>query len=311
MEFQGIEHYPVLYREVIENLPQNCEFVFDGTLGHGGHAKLILKRPELQKYFGIDQDMNIINHFTENVLDERLKLYHGNFAEAPNFAIPELEDSQLDAVLLDLGTSMSQLKNPDRGFSFLKDGPIDMRMNNTTSFTVKEWLEEASIDEISQVILDYGEDKFHYRIARAVHERIHEVNTTLELASVIENCLPKSHLRKQKIHGATRTFQAFRIHINNELEVLKNSLDYFFKTLKPGGRLLVISFHSLEDRIVKKKFRTWVEESNMPKHLLPEGEYKEALGKMISRKGFGPSAIETEENPASRSARLRVFEKRK
>lgn len=311
MEFQGIEHYPVLYREVIENLPSECEYVFDGTLGHGGHAKLILQDPKVKKYFGIDQDMNIINHFTENVLDKRLKPYHGNFSETSKLSIPELEDSKLDAVLLDLGTSMSQLKNPDRGFSFLKDGPIDMRMNNTSSFTVKEWLEEASIDEISQVILEYGEDKFHYRIARAIHERIQDIHTTLELASVIENCLPRSHLRKQNIHAATRTFQAFRIHINNELEALKDSLDYFLDTLKPGGRLLVISFHSLEDRIVKKKFRTWVEESNMPKHLLPEGEYKEPLGKLISRKGFEPSKVETEENPASRSARLRVFEKRK
>ncbi|MCO4781841.1 MAG: 16S rRNA (cytosine(1402)-N(4))-methyltransferase RsmH [Candidatus Cloacimonetes bacterium] len=311
MEFQGIEHYPVLYREVIENLPPECEFVFDGTLGHGGHAKLVLQDPKVIKYFGIDQDINIIQHFTNNVLDDRLKLYHGNFSEAPELSIPELDESKLDAVILDLGTSMSQLKNPKRGFSFLKDGPIDMRMNNSSSFTVKEWLQEASIEEISQVILDYGEDKFHYRIARAIHERIDDINTTLELASVIENCLPKSHLRKQKIHGATRTFQAFRIHINNELEVLKNSLDYFLGTLKPGGRLLVISFHSLEDRIVKKKFRTWLEESNMPKHLLPEGEYKEALGKMISRKGFEPSKLEVEENPASRSARLRVFEKRK
>ncbi|MCJ8346393.1 16S rRNA (cytosine(1402)-N(4))-methyltransferase RsmH, partial [bacterium] len=230
--------------------------------------------------------------------------------EAKIFEIDEMQSSNLDLVLLDLGTSMSQLKNAERGFSFMKDGPIDMRMNASSSITVKEWLEEASIDEISQVILDYGEDKFHYRIARSIHERIENIDSTLELAAVIENCLPKSHLRKQKIHGATRAFQAFRIHINNELEVLKNSLDFFLDSLKPGGRLLVISFHSLEDRIVKQKFRSWLEESNMPKELLPEGEYKEALGKMISRKGFGPSDLEIEENPASRSARLRVFQKK-
>ncbi|PCJ20702.1 MAG: 16S rRNA (cytosine(1402)-N(4))-methyltransferase [Candidatus Cloacimonadota bacterium] len=310
MKFQGIEHYPVLYREVLENIPQNCKFVFDGTLGHGGHAKLILQDKKIEKYFGIDQDANIINHFSENILDERLILHHGNFSEAKKFGIEEIKNSNLDLVLLDLGTSMSQLKTPQRGFSFMKDGPIDMRMNDTSSFTVKEWLEEASIDEISQVILEYGEDKFHYRIARSIHENIHNINTTLELASIIENCLPKSHLRKQKIHGATRSFQAFRIYINNELEVIQNSLDFFFDSLKSGGRLLVISFHSLEDRIVKRKFRSWLEESNMPKHLLPEGEYKEALGKMISRKGFEASKIELEENPPSRSARLRVFEKK-
>lgn len=304
-----ISHYPVLFREVLEHLPVECCRIFDGTLGHGGHARAILEaRPDVMHYFGVDRDPDVISRFESNPTDPRLLLIHGNFCEVLQRRHQFLEDALLDAVFLDLGTSQYQLKNAARGFSFLREGPLDMRMNPKENMPLRSWLAEADQEEISDILLRFGEEKFHFRIARAIVENREKLHTTLDLASVIENCLPRSYLRKSPIHGATRSFQAFRIFINQELDSLEKALDQAVEALRPGGRILVISFHSLEDRIVKKRFQEWERDLGVPEFL--RNHYPGSVkprGRRFPRKAIFPGNLELSENEPSRSARLRVF----
>jgi 16S rRNA (cytosine1402-N4)-methyltransferase len=304
-----VPHYPVLYREVIGHLPESCETFFDGTLGHGGHAKEILsKRKDLELYFAVDQDPEVVRRFESDPIDPRVVLIQGNFSEVLSQREKHFGEKRLDVVFLDLGTSQYQLKNPSRGFSFLHDGPLDMRMNPGEGIPLSSWISQAEIEEISGVLRDFGEEKFHFRIARAIVENRERITTTLDLAKVIENCLPKSYLRKSPIHGATRSFQAFRIFLNRELESLETALDNAIEALRPGGRILVISFHSLEDRIVKRRFQDWESELGVPdelRHIFKDA--RKARGKRNPRKPIRPSMEEISENDASRSARLRVF----
>ena len=273
-----ISHYPVLFREVLEHLPVESYRIFDGTLGHGGHARAILEaRPEITHYFGVDRDPAVISRFRENPIDPKVLLLHGNFYEVLQQRRQFLEDIPLDAVFLDLGTSQYQLKNAARGFSFLREGPLDMRMNPEENIPLGRWLLEATQEEISDILLRFGEEKFHYRISRAIVEHRERLHSTLDLASVIENCLPKSYLRKSPIHGATRSFQAFRIFINQELDSLEKALDEAVESLRPGGKILVISFHSLEDRIVKKRFQDWERDLGVPEFL--REHYPDEIGR--------------------------------
>ncbi len=301
-------HYPVLHREVVENCPQNSKYVLDGTFGHAGHAKHLLSYlPSIESYLALDQDPDVIADFETLNFDgsSKIELIHANFADTPIYE--NRIKKQLDFILLDLGTSMYQLQNADRGFSFIKEGPLDMRMNNGEGILLKDWIDTASQEEISRVLKEYGEEKFHHRISIAISENRHNLNSTLDLANCIEQCLPKSYLRQYKIHAATRSFQAFRIMLNKELESLKRALEQLLPYLSPGGRIVVISFHSLEDRIVKTIFREW-ERSDNPIPGFP-GEFKISLGSCKPRKVIRPSTLEIEENSASRSARMRVFEK--
>ena len=299
-------HYPVMYREVVENCPINAKHILDGTFGHAGHAKHLLQHlPSVESYLALDQDPDVIAEFKTINFEgsSKIQLIHTNFADISSYK--NLIKHQLDFILLDLGTSMYQLQNAQRGFSFLKEGPLDMRMNNERGIPLKDWISSATKEEISHILREYGEEKFHYRIAVAISENSRNINSTLDLANCIEQCLPKSYLRQQKIHAATRSFQAFRIMLNQELECLKAALGQFLHHLCVGGRMVVISFHSLEDRIVKTTFREWERED----HPIPgfSGELKVSFGACKPRKVIRPSNLEVVENSASRSARMRVF----
>jgi len=310
MDPSEIIHVPVLCKEVVEALPDPCHFIMDGTLGHGGHARAILdQKPEVQRYFGVDQDPNVIEYFREHSLDPRFIPVHSNFARALERRDQVMENRVLDAVFLDLGTSQLQLKDGERGFSFLRNGPLDMRMNPKEGYSLGHWLKEAGIEEISRVLRDYGEEKFHYRIATRIVENQKKLETTLDLARLIERCLPRSYLRQQKIHGATRSFQAFRIYINEELHSLEKALDLALEALRPGGRLIVISFHSLEDRIVKLRFKQWEQAPGIPEFIRTQTRIPKPRGKRWNRKVIRPSPEEEKTNESSRSSRLRVFEK--
>ena len=313
MEIQQIEHYPVLYREVLRYLPEPCQSVLDGTLGHGGHAKVILNAHPIERYVGLDRDPAVIRFFEQNPIGDCFTTLHCNFSDREKIEAFFEEQPCLDAILLDLGTSQFQLRNPERGFSFLTEGPLDMRMNTAKGMTLADFLKVASVEELSQIIREYGEDKFHFRIARRICEVAGSLESTLDLAREIENCLPKDYLRKQKIHGATRTFQALRIYLNRELDSLEEALGFLLDFLRDGGRLLIISFHSLEDRMVKQCFAKWEsKKSSVPSELraVLGDDPEPSRGVRITRKAIKPGDLEIRENPPSRSARLRVFERR-
>lgn len=309
-QIKQIEHYPVLYREVLQHVPAEARVFFDGTFGHGGHAQLLFESRNLEKYLGVDLDPQALKSAEEKMGFDRLILEHNRFDRALESLERKglLSKGEIDFALVDLGTSQFQLREAARGFSFLKEGPLDMRMNNHSGMDLKSWLMEAEIEEISEVIRKYGEDKFHYRIAKAIHEKVEQLETTTDLANLIEATLPKSYLRNQKIHAATRSFQAFRIHLNGELECLQTFLAKIPYYMAKAGRLAVISFHSLEDRIAKECFKEWEREEYKISGMTTSGVVKASLGKRISRKVIKPGEEELKENNASRSAKMRVFE---
>ena len=308
MKLGEIPHYPVLYREILKACPPKAQYILDGTFGHAGHARKLLQNfPQIKVYFALDQDPDVVKAFEHLNFNGKAKiqLLHTNFGNTKSYS--SVISCPLDFVILDLGTSMYQLQTAERGFSFLKEGPLDMRMNYCEGVSLREWLAEATLDAISKVLKEYGEEKFHYRIAQAIFSQKGMLETTTQLANCIEQCLPKSYLRQQKIHGATRSFQAFRILINGELDNLNKALESLFGLIRPGGSLAVISFHSLEDRIVKNSFREWERFENPIPGI--EKFYKRSLGRCKPRKVIRPRELEISENSASRSARLRVFEK--
>jgi 16S rRNA (cytosine1402-N4)-methyltransferase len=307
MKINNIEHYPVLYREVLQMIPDSMKRVLDCTFGHGGHASLILEKfPDLESYIGLDQDPEVEKnariHFTQN----NFRFVRMNFSDAE--LLPE-ELNDFDYILMDLGVSQYQLRDAERGFSFLLDGPLDMRMDPERGISAKQWLEEASESELARVLFEYGEERYSRKIARAICKHRGTLETTAQLADVIRGSVPPAY-RIGKIHPATRSFQAIRIALNDELGSLERSLEELFSRLSSKGRLAVISFHSLEDRIVKKVFKQW-EEELWSKELYGPGELiKESLGIRVNRKVITPGDTELEENPPSRSAKLRVFEKK-
>jgi 16S rRNA (cytosine1402-N4)-methyltransferase len=304
----SIEHYPVLWREVLAHLPKTTHFMLDGTLGHGGHAKLILEaHPEIETYFGLDRDPSVIQWFEKNPRP-RLEVRQANFQRASEY-MDLLGEQQLCCCLLDLGTSQNQLQDPSRGFSFLREGPLDMRMNPTEGISLLQWLMEASEAQITSVLFEYGEEKYSRKVAQAIVKNRGQFQSTTELAKIIADAIPWSSKRDSKIHPATRSFQGLRIYINEELSGLGQSLEQIMRRIRPGGRLLVISFHSLEDRIVKQKMRGWEEEIRSRSLFGPGEVVKESLGKCVPRSAIKPTDLEIQENSPSRSARLRVFVK--
>ena len=284
---------------------------FDGTFGRGGHAGEILKRlGPSGKLLAMDKDPEAIRSANEKFAnDKRFTIVQGSFAMMADVIKRAGLTGQVNGVLLDLGVSSPQLDNAERGFSFMKQGPLDMRMDTTQGVSAAEWLAQAEEDEISTVIRDYGEEKFHYRIAKAIVEQRQSsiLVTTLDLANLIEKVVPKKGREKGK-HPATRTFQAIRIFINRELEDLKNGLQFSVEALALHGRITVISFHSLEDRIVKRFLRKKVQGKQLPPDLPVQYEDTGAELKLIG-KAMRPSKEEVEENIRSRSATLRVAEK--
>lgn len=307
-----MEHLPVMLAEVLQQLAiKNDGIYMDGTFGRGGHSKEILGRlGESGRLLAFDRDADAVNSDFAQIMckDKRFQLKHSCFSGLESLAEAEGLLGNVDGILLDLGVSSPQLDNPERGFSFLRDGALDMRMDAHSGVSAAEWL--ATVDEslLIKVLFDYGEERFARRIARAVIEKRAEtpIETTRQLAKLIEDAVPVKEKHK---HPATRSFQAIRIEINRELDELKDVLQQAAKVLKPGGRLVVISFHSLEDRIVKRFIRNESGAKFNPGKLpIKEADIEQGLLKKIG-KALKASPQEVSQNPRSRSAVLRVAER--
>ena len=312
MEFR---HEPVLLNEVLEWMNVRPDGVYcDGTLGGGGHSGAILKASGgTARLYGIDRDENAIIAATE-----RLKKYpgftaiRGNFHDAKRL-LEEAGAEPLDGALLDLGVSSPQLDTAERGFSYHEDAPLDMRMDQRQTMTAADFLNTADEREIMEVIRDYGEEKWAARIARIICEHRAEkpFETTFDLVHAVDAAIPKAVRRKDDGHPARRTFQAIRIAVNDELKPLEQALKDLTDCLKPGGRICVITFHSLEDRIVKRCFKTLENPCICPPKAPICTCGRKPVVKVLAGGAVAPSKEEIERNPRSRSAKLRVAEKRR
>ena len=310
MEFS---HKSILLNECMEGLSIKPDGVYvDGTLGGGGHSFHILERlNEKGRLIGIDQDEDAIEAATKRLaqFEKQVTIVRDNYEHFQEI-LSALSIPEVDGILLDLGVSSYQFDEADRGFSYRFDAPLDMRMDNRQDFTAKDLINNYSETELYHIIRDYGEDKFAKNIAKhIVMERAKKpIETTGELAEIVSHAIPMK-IRVAGGHPAKRTFQAIRIALNRELDVLKDSLDGMMRSLKPGGRLCIITFHSLEDRIVKQCFKTAEDPCICPKDFPVCSCGRKSLGKVITRKAILPSESEQEENPRSKSAKLRIFER--
>lgn len=310
MEFQ---HKSILLNECMEGLSIKADGIYvDGTLGGGGHSFHILERlGERGRLIGIDQDEDAIKAATKRLeaFANKVTIVRDNYEHFQTI-LSTLSIPKVDGILLDLGVSSYQFDEADRGFSYRFDAPLDMRMDRRQDFTAKDLINNYSEQELFRIIRDYGEDKFARNIAKhIVKEREKKpIETTFELSEIISHAIPMK-MRVQGGHPAKKTFQAVRIALNRELEVLEESIEGMIKALKPEGRLCIISFHSLEDRIVKKAFRTAEDPCICPKDFPICTCGRKSLGRVISKKAIIPSDLEMEENPRARSAKLRIFER--
>lgn len=312
----SFKHVSVLLNESIDGLAikPNGTYI-DGTFGRGGHSRTILaKLGENGRLFSIDRDPQAIEE-AKKIDDPRFTIIHGPFSGIEEYAHRYDLVGQVDGVLLDLGVSSPQLDDAERGFSFMKDGPLDMRMDPTSGIPVSQWLREADLDDITWVIREFGEDKHARRIAKGIvayrdNEENEPLTRTGQLAKLISDVAPKSF--KEKKHPATRAFQAFRIYINSELDEIDTALKGAAAILAPEGRLSVISFHSLEDRMVKHFMRKESKGPQVP-HGIPMTEKQiQALGSARMKnvgKAIKPTSEEVEVNTRSRSSVLRISEK--
>ncbi len=310
MEFH---HIPVLFDEVMEWMQPRADGVYaDGTLGGGGHSEGILRLSGgTATLYGIDRDEDAIR-----AAGERLKDYpgfhaiHGNFHDAKAL-LAAAGAPPLTGALLDLGVSSHQLDEGERGFSYHEDAPLDMRMDQSTGLTAAEYLAQVTPEEFRRILTDYGEEKWAARIAQIFAEKRAQkpIETTADLVAVVDAAIPKAVRRKDDGHPARRTFQAVRIAVNDELAPLEKALRDFVELLAPGGRLLVITFHSLEDRIVKNTFRAMQHPCTCPTKAPICTCGKVPLGKALGGGGVKPSNREVQENVRARSAKLRIFEK--
>ena len=310
----NITHRPVLLAEAVTALVSGPLFIspkasknlllIDGTFGRGGHTQALLAQlPANARMISFDKDLDAIA-VAEKINDSRLRIVHDSFAQMDQYADPE----SVDGILLDLGISSPQVDEAHRGFSFRKDGPLDMRMNTDQGLTAAEWLEQASQEDITRVIKTYGEERFAFQIAKAIVAKREEglsPKTTLQLAGLVASVV---RTREVGQDPATRTFQALRIFINRELEDLELGLKAALILLKPGARLAVISFHSLEDRIVKQFLQSHAK-FEVPRGLpVRDRDLPQSALEIIGR--VKPSDEEVRENPRARSAIMRIAEKR-
>lgn len=298
-------HKSVLFDEAIKALDLNeNKIIVDGTAGGGGHSGEIAKRAK--RVISIDQDPDAIAVLNERLGDkENVTIVHDNYSNIKNI-ISNLNIEKIDGLLLDLGVSSFQLDTAERGFSFHKDAPLDMRMSKSglSAYDVVNNYDER---QLADIIYRYGEEKFSRRIAaNIVKARAKKpIETTFELVDIIKSSMPQKAMRDA--HPARRTFQAIRIEVNAELDVLKSTLEDTFDILAPGGRIAIITFHSLEDRIVKEQFAKWCQGCTCPKEFPVCVCGKKPKGKTF--KSISPSKEELDENPRARSSRLRIFEK--
>ncbi len=285
-------HIPVLAAEVIEWLdPQPGKIIVDGTLGGGGHSRLLAERLAGQgQIIGIDRDPQAVERTAKLLAGLPVTCVHASYADLPEI-LNELGIAAVDGVLLDLGLSSDQLADPGRGFSFSVDGPLDLRFDTTQGEPAWRLLERLSAEHLANIIFEFGEERFSRRIASAIVEarRTSPIRTAGELADLVRRSVPRS--RDIKLNPATRTFQALRIAVNDELKILDQALARFPDCVRPGGRIALISFHSLEDRRVKVAFR------------------QDERYVILTKKPIRPNESEIQRNPRSRSAKLRVAER--
>ncbi len=303
-------HQSVLLGETLELLkPQSNETFVDATLGLGGHTQAILETTENSKVIGVDQDLDAIGFAKQRLekFGERFEVYHANFSEIKE-VLREAKIEKVDGILADLGVSSLQFDSAERGFSFRFDAPLDMRMNaDSDDETAAELLENLSEEEIADLIYKYGEERSSRKIARRIiwKRKIGEpIKTTKELAETVEKAVGRN--KKDKIHPATKTFQALRIAVNGELEILEEFIRDSIDILKKDGRLAIITFHSLEDRIVKQTLQKLAGKCYCPPRLPQCVCGAKKIVEILTRKPIAPSEKEIAENPRARSAKLRV-----
>ena len=310
MEFK---HYSVMLKETIEQLNIRPDGIYvDGTLGGGGHAFEVCRRLSAEGHFyGIDQDAAAIEAAKERLAEfgDKVTILRSNYCRMKE----ELKNkgiSGVDGIVLDLGVSSYQLDEAGRGFTYREDAVLDMRMDQRMEKTARDIVNDYSETDLYRVIRDYGEDKFAKNIAKHIvlARKEKPIETTGELTEIIKAAIPMK-IRMQKGHPAKQTFQAIRIELNQELEILRSSLDDMIALLNPGGRICVITFHSLEDRIVKTIFRNNENPCTCPSHFPVCVCGNVSKGKVMTRKPIVPSERELEENSRSKSAKLRVFER--
>lgn len=307
-------HYSVLLRETIEGLAIRADGVYvDGTLGGGGHALSICERLSGRgRLIGIDQDGAAIEAASERLKDyrDRAVIVRGNYEDIAEILM-RLQIERVDGICLDLGVSSYQLDEGERGFSYRTDAALDMRMDQRGERTAADIVNSYSEEALFRIIRDYGEDRFARNIAKHIvqYREKKRIETTLELSGIISGAIP-ARVRALSGHPAKRSFQAIRIELNRELEVLENTLDRMIDLLSEGGRLCVISFHSLEDRIVKSKFRTAENPCICPPDFPVCSCGRKSRGIVLTKKPILPSEKELLENRRSQSAKLRIFEKR-
>ncbi len=306
MEFS---HIPVLLYECINGLMIRPDGIYlDGTAGGGGHSEEIAKRLKNGRLISLDQDPDAVETASRRLAPyPQATVVHANFRDMEE-VLRSLSIRQIDGVLLDLGVSSYQLDAAERGFSYQKDAPLDMRMSKTGK-SAKDFVNLAPEEEIARVLFEYGEERYARRIAsKIVYKRQEKpLETTLELAEIIKSAVPSASRREK--NPAKRSFQAIRIAVNGELDALKEGLEAAFRVLKPGGRLAVITFHSLEDRIVKQAFAAYAKGCECPPDFPVCVCGKTPRAKLINRKPILPSKEEMEQNRRSQSAKLRVLEK--
>lgn len=309
MEFK---HVSVLLNETIDSLDIRRDGIYaDGTLGGGGHSFEIASRLSQDGILiGIDRDREALEAAGKRLAEfPNVRYVHNNFADIKNILKNECIN-HLDGAVIDLGVSSYQLDAGERGFSYMQDAPLDMRMDRSSDFSAYDVVNTYSEEELTRIFFEYGEEKFSRRVARLITQQRQQKNieTTMELVDIIKQAIPEK-LRQKGSHPAKRVFQAIRIEVNSELEPLRQAVTDFFDCLAPGGRLAIITFHSLEDRIVKQTFQSFAKGCTCPKDFPICVCGKKSTGKIITTKPILPSDEEILYNKRSKSAKLRVCEK--
>lgn len=312
-------HIPVLCKEVLEGLKaDNPGIYLDCTVGIGGHAEAILKQNPLNRLIGIDRDLEALELTKERLapFGERVQLYHANYKEIGEILKRTVEGEglsspyYLNGVLFDLGVSSLQLDRAERGFSFQKDAFLDMRMDQSQGFTAFDLINRASSKELEEIFVKFGEERWARRISKRIIEerKVGKIRTTGQLMQIVQSAIPESFQSRRR-HPATKIFQALRIVVNQELEFLGEALEKAVSFLKLGGRLCILSFHSLEDRIVKDTFLKLARGCQCPPWFPTCVCGRKPVIKIISKRPVTPSEEERKKNPRSRSAKLRIAEK--
>ncbi len=306
----NFQHTPVLFNEIVSFLPKSAKVIIDFTLGGAGHSIAMLQHCHDSVLYGIDRDIEAITSARQRLSDfeDRIHLLHCSFSEAIDTL--QRDGIAADFILADLGVSSHQLDSGRRGFSFRQEGPLDMRMNPDDPTTAADVVNKASLDNLTKIIKRFGEDRFARKIAQNIVRRriVKPFSTTLELSECVKDAVPKK-FHFDRIHPATRTFQAIRMEVNSELEELHYLLENSIDLLNPSGKMAVISFHSLEDRPVKQMFRKWEDPCQCPKTIPHCICGLKPIAKRVNKKMIKATDQEKAENFRSRSAKLRVIEK--